>query len=103
MKELSRELQQLKENPKFLNATINSSRAYQGKLSKLKIDLELSKEQYDNQEILHKEEIKQLLNTHKEQLGNYLNIISAQKDELTKSNKVINDYKKEANILKVFL
>jgi len=101
MKELSEELQELKENPRFVNESVSSSRVYQGKLDKFKAELQSYKEQFDNQEIVHKEKVKQLLDTHKEQLKNYLNIINTQKGELNKSNNLINGYKKEAMMIKV--
>lgn len=101
MKELSEELRELKENPRFTNGPTGCSE--QGNLAKLKAELEFFKEQFEAQEIHHKEEVKRLLNAHKEQLGDYLNIISIQRTELSNSSKLISTYKHEASALKVSL
>eukprot|EP00826_Nyctotherus_ovalis_P019760 TRINITY_DN16138_c0_g1_i1.p4 TRINITY_DN16138_c0_g1~~TRINITY_DN16138_c0_g1_i1.p4 ORF type:complete len:106 (+),score=25.26 TRINITY_DN16138_c0_g1_i1:339-656(+) len=101
MKELSEELRELKKSPRFMDGPTSCSE--QGKLAKLKAELKFFKEQFEAQEIHHKEKVKKLLNAHKEQLGDYLNIISVQKEELSNSNKLISTYKHESNSLRVSL
>jgi len=96
MKELSKELKELKSG-----YFVNPARVNEGKVTELKAAIEVARERLEDQNITQKEEIKKLLKEQKTRLTKYTDAMQIQTTDINKCNRTIEECKKDINLLKV--
>ena len=97
-----RQMKELEDNISQLKKPNQPQRNKEGNIAEIKASIEVIREQYKLQDINHKKKIANILKEHKKILEKYSDIVTSQGEEIEKYHKIIDKYKKNTELIKVF-